>query len=425
MSKAEWGDARFIAPMLLGAALGTSSCVSSTMNIITQGATGDGATLNTAAIQSTIDQVAAEGGGTVVIPEGDFLCGALFLKPGVNLHLDKGAVLRCSTDMANFPAQRTRIEGHFEESFNPALINADGCDGLVIDGEGTLDGAGKPIWDDFWARRNGDNEFKNLDVPRARLCLIENSKTVTVRGITFKDAQFWNLHLYHCRQVLVENARFVVPDNEKPPSSDGVDVDSCQDIQIKGCCFSVNDDCIALKGTKGPFALEDKTSPPVERVYISGCDFNRGHGMVTCGSEATRISNVLVEDCRVEGRMPIVRFKLRPDTPQCYEDFTFQRIIVNSSKGVLFQIKKWAQYFDPQGQPEPISYVRNIKVQDITGTLGSLGIIQGNEMTRFGAIDLKNIDVTVTRPGFDVSDKVKEISFDHVVVNGSDFFSDR
>ncbi len=109
------------------------------------GALTTAATVNTRAIQAAIDHVAARGGGTVTVPPGVFVSGALFLKPKVNLHLDKGAVLRCSTEVdADFPRQRTRIEGHFEDSFTPALINAKTCDDLRISGEGTLDGAGRP-----------------------------------------------------------------------------------------------------------------------------------------------------------------------------------------------------------------------------------------------------------------------------------------
>ena len=117
------------------------------------GARADGVTVNTRAIQAAIDHLASRRGGTVVVPQGTFVSGALFFKPKVNLHLRAGAVLQCSTDMANFPVQRTRIEGHFEEKFNPALINVKNCDGFQMTGEGTLDGAGRPIWDMFWKMR--------------------------------------------------------------------------------------------------------------------------------------------------------------------------------------------------------------------------------------------------------------------------------
>src|SRR5262245_9763637 len=79
---------------------------------ITQfGAVGDGKTLNTQTIQRAIDETAAAGGGTVVIPSGTFMSGALFLKPKVNLHVEKDGVLKGTTNIADFPRMETRIEG--------------------------------------------------------------------------------------------------------------------------------------------------------------------------------------------------------------------------------------------------------------------------------------------------------------------------
>ena len=77
------------------------------VSIIQFGAKGDGETLNTKMIQTAIIKMASSGGGTIVMPKGVFVSGAIFLKPGVNLHLEKDAVLQCSTDMKNFPEQRT------------------------------------------------------------------------------------------------------------------------------------------------------------------------------------------------------------------------------------------------------------------------------------------------------------------------------
>lgn len=93
------------------------------VDIVQYGAVGDGKTLNTLAIQSAIDKCADAGGGTLLIPAGTFLSGALFLKPGVNLHLDKGAVLQGSTDIADYPEGETRIEGKIQ-TWVPALVNA-------------------------------------------------------------------------------------------------------------------------------------------------------------------------------------------------------------------------------------------------------------------------------------------------------------
>src|ERR1700761_1469340 len=303
---------------------------SSRASIRDYGAVADGATINTKAIQTAIDRFSAGGGGTVVIPRGVFVSGALFFKPKVNLHLETGAVLRCSTDMSHFPVQRTRIEGHFVDRFNPALINARQCDGFRISGEGTLDGAGQPIWDRFWKLRNAapdPKNFPNLAVPRARLALIEDSRGVQVDGITFKDSQFWNLHLYKCDGVLVRGVRFEVPDDcQQAPSTDGIDVDSCRNVTIDGCYFSVTDDCIAAKGSRGIHAAEDKDSPPVEHIRVQNCIYKRGNGVLTLGSEATVVRDVVVENCKVVGNVKVAVLKLRPDTPQHYEDILFRNI---------------------------------------------------------------------------------------------------
>jgi polygalacturonase len=386
------------------------------------GARGDGATIDTHAIQATIDHLAGRGGGTVVVPRGVFLSGALFLKPGVNLHLDEGAVIRCTTDMRHFPPQRTRIEGHFEEKFTPALINARRCDGLRISGQGTLDGAGRPIWDLFWKLRNAapnPHEFPNLGVPRARLALIEESKGVVIEGVTFKDSQFWNLHLYKCEDVLVRGARFEVPDDYKQaPSSDGVDLDSCRKVTIDGCYFSVTDDCIAAKGTKGPRALEDKDSPPVENIRVRNCHFRRGHHALACGSEATIVRDVVVEDCKVTGEMALVRLKLRPDTPQRYEDIVFRNITLDSAVGTIVSVQPWSQYVDLKGEAPPQSIVRGVRFVGVKGRFGAFGTIAPNPgQTQISDVLFKDFDVRLAEGELKATD-VRGLSFENVVVNG-------
>lgn len=396
------------------------------LSILDTGAIAAATTVNTAAIQSAIDRLASSGGGTVVIPRGIFVSGALDFRPGVNLHLEKDAVLRASTDLASdFPPRRTRIEGHFEESFTPALLNADGCDGLRITGEGTLDGAGRPIWDLFWKLRKAAPDkanFKNLAIPRARLALIENSRDVLIEGVTFNDSQFWNLHLYRCRDVLVKNARFIVPDDYKQaPSTDGIDVDSCQDVGVDDCFFSVTDDCIAMKGTKGPFALEDKHSPPVERVRVTRCVFKRGHAAVTLGSEATVVRDLLVRDCRVAGAMVVANFKLRPDTPQRYENIRYQDITLESTEGAFVSMQPWTQYLDLKGLAPPRSVVRDVTFSGLRGRFGSFGVVSGNPgQTEIMAVRFKDVDVNFVRPKLGVW-AGSEVYFDHVNVNGSPY----
>lgn len=411
--------------LLLSLAVGRLAAAQTATNCITDfGAIGDGRTLDTVRIQSAIDQLAVKGGGTVVIPKGVFMTGAIFLKPGVNLHLETGAVLKGTTDMKDYPRMRIRIEGHFEESYSSGLINAEHCNGLRIDGAGVLDGSGRPIWDLFWKQRRASNDprnFRNLGLLRAQLCIINHSTNVVVDGVTFKNSQYWNLHLYSCRGVRVQEARFEVPDDyQQAPSTDGIDVDGCEDVTIKGCYFSVTDDCIAMKGSKGPDALNDKDSPPVEHVRISDCTFKRGGG-VTLGSEATIVRDVVVEHCRFTGPMSVLNFKLRPDTPQRYEDVHYRDITVDSDGGKLLSILPWTQYFDLKGEPPPKSLVQNITIEDVKGRYGAFGAIQGNPgQTEIRNITIENVHVQLANATFEAPG-VKGLKIKNVTVNGKPF----
>jgi alpha-L-rhamnosidase len=387
------------------------------LNISDHGAIGDGKTLNTVAIQAVIDQCAGEGGGTLVVPKGEFVSGALFLKPGVNVELREGAVLKGSTNIGDYPKANTRIEGHFEP-WPAALLNGDKVNHLRITGPGTLDGSGATFWQKFYLQRKKEPKTTNLNVERPRLVFIQDSEEVQLIGVTFNNSGFWNLHLYRCRNVTVDNCRFESPRGVPgpAPSTDGIDVDSSQDITISKSFFSVGDDCVALKGTKGPFAMQDQDSRPVERIHIRDCMFKSGGGIVTFGSEATVVRDVEVERCTSFG-VSVLRLKLRADTPQLYENIRLHDITLEHA-GVIFGIAPWKQYFDLKGQPPPKSVVRNIRISDVKGSCESLGKITGNPDTEINDIVLKNVVVKPQDTKFDVGD-VKGLKFDNVVVNGT------
>ena len=164
-----------LAPLLL-TAMCLPALAANSVPITDYGAVPDGTTPNTAAIQKAIDTCADQGGGTLLIPKGTFLTGALFLKPGVNLELADGAVLKASKNIEDFPIRPgVRFEGHFAD-WRVGLLNAEHADHLRISGPGTLDGNGATYW--------------SLKTPqgRPRLCIIRDSSDVTVTGIHFQDS---------------------------------------------------------------------------------------------------------------------------------------------------------------------------------------------------------------------------------------------
>src|SRR5579863_5549720 len=82
-----------------------------TLNIRDFGATGDGTTKDTAAIQQAIDRCWVLGGGEVLVPAGNYLTGALALRSHTLLRLEKDAILTGSPDLADYPVSQVRWEG--------------------------------------------------------------------------------------------------------------------------------------------------------------------------------------------------------------------------------------------------------------------------------------------------------------------------
>lgn len=382
------------------------------------GAVGDESTINTQAIQKAIDTASESGGGVVVIPKGVFRSGSIFIKPGVGLHVEKGGVLQGSQQLEDYPKLNTRIEGHFEP-WRMALVNAQHVDQLRITGEGLLDGNGEPFWAAFWQRREENPNCTNLEVERPRMMFIDQCKDVLIQGVSLQDSGFWNIHVYRSKDVTIDGVSITSPNGTPPdraPSSDGIDIDSCQRVTVRDCFITVGDDCIAIKGTKGPDALEDETSPPVEDILVENCRFDSGHGVVTLGSEATIVRSVTVRNCTVTGWNKLVRLKLRPDTPQTYENLLYENIVYEAEGGI-FDIKPWKQFFDLKGQEPPRSVVRNVTVRNVKGWTGKWGEIVGNPLDTISNFTVENVELEIESDVMTLG-QVDGLRFKNVTVNG-------
>lgn len=418
-------------------------------NISDFGAVADGKTINTAAIQKTIDQAAENGGGVVEIPAGSFRSGSIFLKKGVELHLSENAVLLGSTDIEDYPKRDTRIEGH-SEPWRMALVNAREIDGVRISGKGVLDGNGITYWAKFWQRRRENPKCTNLEIERPRLMFIDRCTDVRVEGVSLRYSGFWNLHLYRCSGVLIDGINITAPtrhtshrnymtseilkgmekdasvknlpvkDNILGPSTDGIDIDSSRKVTVRNCYISVNDDNIALKGSKGPLADQDKDSPPVEDILVENCEFGDGNGMITCGSEATKVRNVTVRNCRITGDATLLTLKLRPDTPQHYENILIENITLEGGAGRVLNVAPWTQFFDLKGHAPPARTVNDVTLRNITGSFHNFGSLGGNPGDTLRDITLENIDLKLADANFQPKD-VRNLVARNVLFNGKPY----
>lgn len=329
------------------------------------GAISDPNIVQTELIQSVIDKAAADGGGVVVIPEGIYKSGALFFKQGTHLYVSRGGVLLGSESIFDFPVIDTRIEGEWCKYFS-ALINIDHLDGFTLTGPGTIDGNGSPYWKAFRLRRTWNPKCTNKDEQRPRLVHVSFSKNVTIANVSLQNSPFWTCHSYKSSNIKLLNLRLFSPIAPiKSASADGIDLDACQNVLVKGCQITVNDDGVCLKGGKGPWADTDESNGANVNILIEDVFFDRTTGScVTCGSECIATHNILIRNCRGDRGQSLLHLKMRPDTPQHYEYIRFEGI--TGSFSALIHVAPWTQFYDLKDRKDmPYSYGEHIVFKDI------------------------------------------------------------
>lgn len=276
-------------------------------NITDYGAVGDGMTKNTEAFRKAIEACSADGGGRVVVPQGKFLTGAIYLESDVNLHISEGATVLFSRDSSDYPMVLTRWEGMECMNYSP-FIYAYEEENIAITGKGILDGqADNDHWW-YWcgaarfgydetrpgkqtAARNALHQYMADEVdPRERIFgdghfLRPNfiqpyrSKNVWIADVEVVNGAMWNLNPVLCENVLIERVRVIA----HGPNNDGCDPEASKNVWIRDCYFDTGDDCIAIKSGRD----EDgrNIGRPAENHIIENCIMKDGHGGVVIGSE--------------------------------------------------------------------------------------------------------------------------------------------
>ncbi len=366
-------------------------------------------------LQTIINCAHENGGGVIVVPKGTYYTGALFFKQGVHLYIEEGGVLKGSDDISDYPVCKTRIEGECC-TYYPALINADGVDGFVLSGKGTIDGNGMRAWKAFWQRRAWNPNCTNKDEQRPRLLFLSNCKNVLIANLHLQNSPFWTNHIYKCDHVKFIGCHIFSPKTPIPaPSTDAIDIDACTDVLVKNCYMEVNDDAIALKGGKGPWADENPENGANERILIEDCHYGFCHSALTCGSESVHNKNILVRRIMVENILQGLHLKLRPDTPQKYEYITMEGIKGNVL-GSFVNISPWTQFFDLKGRTDkPISTACQIVIKDCECSCGQFFNICASENYDLSDFTLKNLKLKAvdTQNGYDA---VRNIIVENVVV---------
>jgi polygalacturonase len=203
----------------------------------------------------------------------------------------------------------------------------------------------------------------------------------------------------------------------KAPSTDAIDIDACSNVLIKNCYMSVNDDAIALKGGKGPWADQDSNNGGNYNIIIEDCEFGFCHGVLTCGSESIHNRNIILRRCLVKNANRLLWLKMRPDTPQNYEFINISDI-KGDARNFLY-IKPWTQFFDLKGRTDiPITYANKITMKNITLDCETFfNVDDGKDQYKLSNFHFENLTITTRNDNINKS-LIENFILKNVTVNG-------
>jgi hypothetical protein len=231
----------------------------------------------TAAVQSRIDDCAAQGGGRVEIPPGLWICGSIQLRSGVELHLAHGARLRASDDPCLYKPVGANDPSVTANSKLCAFLWATKATDIAVTGSGVLDGGGDPENTPDWKTAQ--------DMFRPALVYLEGCRRVRIETIRIVGAKWWTLHLRRCQDIFIRGISM----RSTWPNTDGIDPDGCRNLLISDCHLVCGDDCIVFKSTQGD-ANED--------AVVTNCVLETEKACLKLGTESFGdFRNIVMSNC--------------------------------------------------------------------------------------------------------------------------------
>ena len=367
-------DTKYIltSPALVGELEFTTKKETAAINVRDFGATGDGKTDDTVAVQTAINCLPR--GARLYFPAGTYLVSPLCLKSHITLDIPEGATILGSADRFRYPIipgstiDMVNGEEHFfgvwegnAVPMHQALIFAEYAEDITIVGRGIINGNAPAAG--WWIN------VKEQPFGRPRLMFFNRCEGIRVHGIHACDAASWQMHPYFSKNVDFLDMYISAPKDS--PNTDAIDPEACDRVDIVGCRFSVGDDCIAIKS--GKIYIGKKFKTPANRHTIRNCLMEFGHGAVTLGSEmAGGVTNLTVNRCVFRQTDRGLRIKTRRGRG---EDAVIDGVVFENIKmeGVLTPIvmNMWYNCCDPDRNSEYVWSREHLPIDDRTPYLGS------------------------------------------------------
>ncbi|HEU4960604.1 MAG TPA: glycosyl hydrolase family 28-related protein [Sphingomonas sp.] len=313
------------------------------------GAKGDGAAIDSPAINRAIDAATRAGGGTVVVPPGRYLCFSIRLKDNVTLALSPGTVI-VAADPDRHRGSYDAPENYMEEQFQDfgithvhnSLIYADGASNIAIVGRGLIHGVGLDRAEPVGSRWHGDKDWvsaRALGISPKELAL-RNPKERAVIGRGNKA-----IGLINCHNVLLSDftiwegghfgviahgvSTMTIDRLTIDTNRDGIDIDCCRNVRVTHCTVNApKDDAIVLKSS---YALGRKVA--CEDISILGCRTS-GYRTGTLLDGTFQPSDYAAPD-KVG---PLGRIKIGTETDGDIRNILISDCVCEASRGILIGI---------------------------------------------------------------------------------------
>lgn len=285
------------------------------------GAVGNGAVKDTEAIQKAIAACSAAGGGEVVFDNGCYISGTLELLDGVTLFLEKGAVLKASSDLKDFinlPLPSCDVGERI------GFIYAIGKRDIGFAGEGIMDFSSEAFFTDERMPFPGQQDpLTPEQAVEATLAIkprmnqpvcIHDSENVRFVDVRMINSPCWTVSMVNCHHVIVD--RVTVDNSLLVPNSDGLGFSASADVTVSNCHISCADDCLTFCGTQQAtvtncvlrsrstairigYIEDDTRDVAISNIVIHDCN----RAIILQGSEDSRIYNVLIQNVILHTRL--------------------------------------------------------------------------------------------------------------------------
>jgi len=349
------------------------------------------------------------GGGSVVVPPGRWLTGAVHFRNNCNLHLSKDAVLEFTDDPADYPEVHTTWEGIECYNHSPLLF-AYGVTNVAITGSGTI-APRMDFWRTwfarppehmkateqlyYWCSTNAPVEARRLlklDRAHMRPHLIQFNRcgNVLLDGFKIRESPFWMIHLYHSENCVVRN----LDTYARGHNNDGVDVDMTKNVLVENCRFDQGDDGVVLKAGRNADAW--RLGRCTENVVVRDCDLVNSHSLLGIGSELSGgVRNVWMTRCTVADTFSMLRIKTGRRRGGFVENVWMDNC---RGKRMIRVFNIFTQYCAQWGAFPDFELrrtrIRNINISDCEAELATYGIeLKGDERLPPSKIRVRNVKV--------------------------------